>query len=696
MINMTKITFIAFVLNLSLIYGQDMKSSFYLGTMQPWATAEEISGTDTEIVHQELNINLVGALTNEDRTYSVYQRITCRYGTPVPQSVTFDAFYTLVIDSVSIKGSPKSVTRTEQQLTVPLSAQDFVSDSCIIELWYRYVGDGQRGFFYYPQSPGTGTLERLAYSFTEPDDSPYWFVTKNDTHVKPTLAMNITVPDGYKAGANGILIGKITNPDGSMTFQWRENHPIAMYLTSFAVSKYMTFSDYYHRLSNPQDSVEIKYYIWADDYDMPLSSTTTYSAKRCFVNVVDMMEYYSTIFCEYPFDKYGMVAVYPFNAGGMEHQTLTTIHRNWIRVQQGVAEHGFTEGGIAHELVHQWFGDLITCATWADIWLNESFATYGEKLWEEHFYGKPLFDTLMRQTMYFNNSSWAYPIYNPPNQYLFGDLVYDKGSWVLHMLRYVMGDSSFFTLLKTYANDSTFRYKTALTSQFAGLASQIAGQDLSQFFDQWVYHKGWPVYEYSSIQSPSRQIPDGYTVSVLLSQVQNNPAKAGNIPSDGTIFVMPVQLRCYMSGKDTLLTVMNTQQQEMFSFTLPQRVDSVVVDPDNRILKQFYNPRNKTDTGSIFSILPMEFKLYQNYPNPFNPNTIIRYDIPRRTHVILTVTDILGQEVRRLIDDIKDAGKQSVIWNGRNNENFTMASGVYFVTLRTENFLSTQKIILLR
>jgi aminopeptidase N len=459
------------------------------------------------------------------------------------------------------------------------------------------------------------------------------------------------------------------------------------------VSNYLTFSDYYHRVSNPADSVEIKYYVWPDDYDSNISSAITYSAKKCFVNVVDMMEYYSTIFGEYPFDKYGMAVVFPFNAGGMEHQTITTIKRTWIRIQQGGHEQGFSEGGIAHELVHQWYGDLITCGTWADIWLNESFATYGEKLWQEHFYGKQQFDSLMRQTMLFSNPSWAYPIYNPPGQYLFGDLVYDKGSWVLHMLRYVMGDSNFFALLKTYADDPGFRFGTATTSQFADLASRIAGQDLSQFFNQWIYHTGWPVYEYSSLQSP---LPGDHAVSLTLTQVQNDASKSGDIPRDGTTFVMPIQLRCYMGGTDTLLTFMDTKEQEVFLFSLPDHVDSIVIDPDNRILKQVFNPKTRTDTNSALNILPKDFILYQNFPNPFNPSTIIRYDIPRRTHAVVTITNILGQEVRRLVDDVKEPGRQTTVWDGRNDDNLLMASGVYFVTLRAGDYLSTQKILLLR
>ncbi len=681
---MTQKFLIALLVNLSVVFGQDMKSSFDHGSAHPWVAEEALS--DAGVVHHELNINLVDALTTDTVRYSVYQRITYRSTGVIPSSITLDAFSTLNIDSVRIMGNLKSIERTNQDLTIPLDAADFTSDSCIIELSYHYSGDGRRGFFCYAQS--SETLERLAYSFTEPDDSPYWFVTINDNRVKPSVTMNITVPGGFLAGANGILTGTTTNPDGTVVYHWREDHPVAMYLTAFAVSKYATYSDYYHRLSNPNDSVEMKYSVWGDDLN-----GDTYNARACFVNVVDMMEFYSKTFGEYPFEKYGMVAVSPFNAGGMEHQTLTTIHRWWIAVRHG-AEHGNYEGGIAHELVHQWFGDLITCETWADIWLNESFATYGEKLWQEHFYGKSKFNDLMRSTMNFNGSGWQNPIYvDPPPAYLFYDVVYDKGSWVLHMLRYVMGDSSFFTLLKLYATDSSYYYKTARTTQFTDLASQVAGTTLSPFFNQWLYHAGWPVYEYSSNQIPTA---DGYTVSVHLSQVQNDAAKTGDIPRDGTIFVMPVQMRCYMAGEDTLLTFVDTLETETFSFTMPQPVDSVVIDPDNRILKQFYQPQTRTDTGSNFFGLPQEFKLYQNYPNPFNPSTVIRYDIPRRSRVTITVATMLGQEVRRLVDDVREAGKQNVTWDGRSGGNLMMASGVYFITLRAGDFHSTQKILLIR
>jgi aminopeptidase N len=682
---MTRKFLIAFFMNLSLVFGQEMKSPFNPIAASPWIV--EDAGSEAGVVHHELNINLVDALTTDTIRYSVYQRIIYRSNIEIPSSITLDAYSTLNIDSVRVKENLKSFDRTGQQLTIPLVAADFASDSCIIELWYRYSGNGRRGFFCYAQSPPE-TLERLAYTFTEPNDSPFWFVTINDNMVKPTVTMNITVPGGFLAAANGILTGTTTNPDGTLVYHWREDHPVAMYLTAFAVSKYATYSDYYHRLSNPSDSVEIKYYVW--DADL---AGENYNARACFVNVVDMMEYYSQIFGEYPFDKYGMVAVDPFGAGGMEHQTLTTIKRGWIAVRHG-QENGRYEGGIAHELVHQWYGDLITCETWADIWLNESFATYGDKLWQEHFYGNQHFKDLMQSTMNFNGGGWQSPIYvNPPPAYLFYDVVYNKGSWVLHMLRYVMGDSSFFTLLKSYATDSKFYYATALTSQFTDLASQVAGTNLTPFFNQWIYHAGWPVYEYSSNQVPSE---NGYTVSVHLSQVQNDTTKTKDFLRDGTIFVMPVQMRCSTAGEDTLLTFMNTQETETFSFTLPQPVDSVVIDPDNRILKQFYQPQTRTDTGSNIFGLPQKFNLYQNYPNPFNPSTVIRYDVPRRSRITITVANMLGQEIKRLVDDVREAGKQSVTWDGRGSGNSMMASGVYFITLRADNFHSTQKILLIR
>ncbi len=650
----------------------------------------ESPASTTGIYHYELNINLAGCFQNNLPQFSAHEKIYYRTVSPYPSQLTFDCVQ-LTIDSVKIGSTRKNDSTTLANIIIPVSSADFQTDTTVINIWYRYVGTGTRGFYYYSEEAGA-TLAPLVYTMSEPTDAPYWFVTVNDNKVKPSLNTNITVPVGYQAASNGLLMNTVANANSTVTFQWQETHPIAMYLICFTCSQYREFSAYYHRVTNPADSIEIKYYIWNDDYDSPLTDQITHSAVKCFVNVPRMLEFYSRTYGEYPFDKYGMAAVYPFAFGGMEHQTMTTIHRHWLEVQKGLAERGFDEDAIAHELSHHWFGDLITCETWNDIWLNESFATYSEVLWEEFLNGQQGKLVRLQRGMNFSNPNWQYTVYAPQG-YIFGDEVYNKGGWVLHMLRSYIGDSSFFRSLRSYVADSTYRYKTARTDQFTALVQKISGKNLTKFFDQWLNHVGWPVYEYSSRQTP---VGSDYLITIHLEQVQNDPTKSGDIPRDGTIYEMPVEFRFYSGASDTTITFMNSKEEDVFSVSLPYKIDSVAFDPDLKILKQLYNVNIVTNAGQFVVPVPSSYKLYQNYPNPFNPSTIVKYDLPVAGNVRIEVLDVLGRVVATIIDEFRLPGSFLLTWDGHDYRGSALPSGVYFMRMKSNTYSSVRKIMILR
>jgi aminopeptidase N len=619
-----------------------------------------------ELLSYQLDLDFTTGLTNGTHFYSGRERVEWK---PNGDDLMILDDINLLIDSVTSGGQSLSFdTQTmANKLMITLSPSMISRDSASVDVWYAHVSADNVGYYYYDRNPGV-TLERLAYTFTEPYDSPYWFPCINDPSVKAPCSISIRVPQGYLAASNGLLKQTINNGDGSITFQWEEPHPIAMYLMVVTISKYSTFSHFYHRVSDPSDGVEIKYYVWQAD-----SAGTTYNAVTSFANVVDMMTFYSTVFGKYPFDKYGMAAVYPFGAGGMEHQTMTTIHRSWL-------ENGGSQGGIAHELAHQWWGDMVTCGTFADIWLNEGFATYSEALWEEHFYGSARFSSLMSGIQHFTNGSWQVPIYDPPENYLFGDVEYSKGAWVLHMLRGLLGDSAFFNVFKTYRQ--RFEYKSATTDDFAAATSSVAGRDLSWFFNQWIYAKGWPIYAYRwTAQSGG----GGYDVKVDIQQQQ-----------DEDVFQMPVQLKLQGGGRDTLVVADNTMRNQSFSFVIPFRPDTVYFDPGEWILKQLssiFLSDPGTDNG-----LPHSFVLYQNYPNPFNLATVIRYYLPATGIVGLKVYDLLGREVVALVNEEELAGFHEFSFDAER-----LTSGVYFYSLRvtsatetTSAFVDTKKMLLLK
>jgi aminopeptidase N len=204
------------------------------------------------------------------------------------------------------------------------------------------------------------------------------------------------------------------------------------------------------------DSIPVQYYVWQAD---------SVKTAKFLPTVKQMISGLGNLFGPYPWDKYGMSGVSPFLYGGMEHQTMTTL-------QQSYETEEFV---VVHELTHQWWGDLVTCGTWSDIWLNESFATYGEVLWSEITGGVAGRKSYMFGMQGFANASWQGAVYNPEGQgyYLFDDLVYNKGGWVLHTLRGAIGDSAFFQSLRAWRQ--AYGQASATTSDFQGVVESVVG-----------------------------------------------------------------------------------------------------------------------------------------------------------------------------------------------------------------------------
>jgi aminopeptidase N len=426
-------------------------------------------------------------------------------------------------------------------------------------------------------------------------------------------------------------------------------------------SKYSTFSHFYHKVTNPSDSLEVKYYIWPAD-----SAGARFNAVQAFSKVPEMMRVYAAIFGEYPFEKYGMAAVYPFFYGGMEHQTITTIHRSWL----SVAGYPYNEDGIAHELAHQWWGDLVTCGTFKDIWLNESFATYAEALWHENEYGSASYDQKMKNILFFDGT-WTHAIYDPEGQGqpLFGSAEYQKGAWVLHMLRYMLGDSMFFRTLENYR--SGYEYSTATTSNFNFVVNSTAGKNYDWFFNEWIYGPGWPTYAYR-VQ---------WNDTTLMYDLQ-----VRQLQTSYPFFKMPIEVKVSYQGIDSVYVLTDSLPYQ--EFPLQANIDSVKFDPRNRIIKQIgLWPTSVSDDRRK----PRKLELRQNYPNPFNPVTNFEFRISNFEFVKLTVYNILGQGVATLVSGVLQPGSYEVKWDATN-----LPSGIYFYRLQTQKQTLTRKMILMR
>ena len=318
---------------------------------------------------------------------------------------------------------------------------------------------------------------------------------------------------------------------------------------------------------------------------------------------------------------------------------------------------------------------MITCKDWHHGWLNEGFATYCEALWAEHTGGFDLYKSYM-QTLKYQDGGTVHlqDISNPFG--IFVSIIYDKGAYVLHMLRGVLGDSVFFASLADYAANQNFRYGHATTEDFQVVCETTSQQDLDFFFEQWIYDEFYPMYGYNYSQNTST----GET-NIYIRQLQ---ADFGRRP----VFTMPIELKfLFQDGGDTVITVWNNQQTQTFTLTLPKVISGFEFDPNQWIL----STSQVVAVGRESSTLPARFSLEQNYPNPFNGVSNFELRIAEASHIKVLIFDILGNEVATLVDEVRQPGVYRIPWNSGANP-----SGIYFCQFSAGVFSQTRKIALVR
>ncbi len=391
------------------------------------------------------------------------------------------------------------------------------------------------------------------YTLSEPYEARNWWPCKDFPSDKANSAeIRFTVSDDIIAVSNGALTDLIENGNGTHTFVWEENHPITTYLISLAAGNYITIQD--ETTSVNGDVIPLEYWIFESESE---NSTVINSIEE----VPDMIECFETGFGAYPFtdEKYGMAS---FGwGGGMEHQTVSSMgsYSNYI---------------VAHELGHQWWGDMITCRTFNHIWLNEGFASYSEALWRECKMGVDSYHSYMGN-MDGGSNGFDGPIFiaDTSNFWnIFSIIVYDKGAWVLHMLRHVMGDDDFFAGLSHYYD--LYQYSTAVTEDLSAAMSDIYGSDLSWFFDEWIYGERRPKYFYWTFWKESA---GGFEIDFNLQQIQSDTE---------TFFTMPVDIGFSDGAQESIASVFNDQSPQMFVISTDFLPTEIQIDPDDWILNE--------------------------------------------------------------------------------------------------------------
>ena len=511
---------------------------------------------------------------------------------------------------------------------------------------------GRWGYYFFLDT--LGIPSNLGYTMAEPSDARFWLPCLDSPADKATAELYVSVPAGYVAASNGQLIDVVPAPGERVIWHWRETHQIAAYLLCITASKFTISSIPYVRAAG--DTIPVQYYAWpADSVD----------CAGILPHVRAMIAGLST--------RFGTLSLQQIWHGRRDSLRLwrygTPDDHDDVNLYLKTDERV-----LVHELAHQWWGDLVTCGTWKDVWLNESFATYAEALWAEINGGEGALRTYMKGSLeHFYMGSWQGGPYDPEGQgfNLFDDVVYSKGAWVLHTLRGVIGDSTFFAVLSRYR--SLYSGSSATTDDFRAVVDSVTGHPMQWFFDEWVYGKGWPVY--ASTYSWS-----GGTLSLRLTQEQS---------SSWPVFTMPLQIRARDVAHDTLFTITPAGRVHEVQIPLSFAPDSIAIDPDNWVLKEI----GKTNDVAQASETPARVMLLQNYPNPFNAGTVMGYRVEGSGSgvVRLAVYDMLGREVAMLVHERKVPGDYRVTFDATG-----LSSGVYYARLQVDGNTMVKPMLLVR
>lgn len=561
------------------------------------------------------------------------------YFTVVSDSLTqliLDLSDKMNVDSILHRGQPLAFVHNNDELQINFTQTLYKNTIDSLSIYYNgYPTQSGYDAFNITYHPHGSTL----WTLSEPYGAMEWWPNKQSlTDKADSIDIYIRTSLTNRVASNGVLM-KIDTINQLHRFHWKSNYPIASYLIAIAITNYEVFTD---RIYIDNDSLNLLYYLFPGD---SVGKANSYRVTPVFIKLFDSLA------GTYPFikEKYGHASF--GTGGGMEHQTMSFM--------------GYYSGSlIAHELAHQWFGDAITCGSWRDIWLNEGFATYFEGLtYENNMIHDSAYWMIWKQEKINSaltqphGSVWVDDTTNV-NRIFNSALSYSKGAYLLHMLRWKMGDSSFFTGIKQYMKDPKLLYSFARTADLKRHLEVSSGLDLTEFFNDWFYGKGYPGYSirWSNIES---------AVEITITQTQSD--------SSVTFFDIPVPILLQTTAADTLLKLEPTHSPQSFTIDMNREVKEIIFNPQLSIL---------SDSAMISGISVHEKALnnIKIYPNP-SKNSI---------HIELKDAALKIEEMQ--LFDMQ--GRMIFKMNFQEEISLTeLNASIYFLQLISENGISRHKII---
>jgi aminopeptidase N len=637
----------------------------------------------------------------------------------------------MTISTVRVKSGP-TLAYTHADDVVEITLDKTYDSGDVVQLEFEYSGHPAEGVYF--ESNG------VVHSVSWPDYAHCWFPCYDHPGDKADegCEIEISVPVGWGAAMVG---RKMT------TYRYRFFDPICTYNIAWN-----TKDDYmvYTQTSLTPGCPRLEYALYPEDYG---------HAPTAFANMPEAVDFFADTYGGWPYEdtKFGIAEV-PLG-GGMEHPTCISIGHNFIPGSLAY------EWLYVHETGHMWFGDSVGLADWRDFWLSEGFATYGDALWKEEHYGQEDFLERMEdfKNAYFaEDASNRFPIYDP--EVMLSATVYEKGAWVLHMLRHLYDtDAEFFATVEDYY--ATYAHSTTITDDLQALAEDHYGASLDWFFEEWIYMAGYPEYEYDweATGAGGRE-----TVTINVHQIQE-------LDDETPVFEMPIDFLVTTADGEELVTVWNDQQDQSFDvqLTVSGAVTDVELDPGFWLLCKSenttdveltsfeaesvragieltwdcedgrtvgFNLYRSASSGNATTLrgkinaelitgdppyryldadvseginyqywlealdaggaaetygpvectwrgaLPTSYALYQSRPNPASGAATIAFDLPKPSHVTISVYDLAGREILTIVNGSLTAGEHEAEVSG-------LAPGVYVYKMSAGPFNAVRKMV---
>jgi aminopeptidase N len=479
----------------------------------------------------------------------------------------------LTIDKVNLAGGAALQFRKDDN-HIYIALDHPYSHGSSGEVQITYHGNPAKGLYFVRRSEAYPDSPPQIWSHGEEEDNHYWFPCYDSPNDKSTTEIVASVPGDWVVVSNGKLVSEKRNPDGTKVFDWVESVPHSIYLTSIVAGPFIKFEQ--HAGDKP-----VTYYV------APGVDEST--ALRSFGGTPDMISVYTKLLgVPYPYEKYAQSAVSNFIAGGEENVSATTQTDTTLHDETAERDKYSSQGLVAHELAHQWFGDLVTTEDWPNIWLNEGFATFMEAQYtlahdgEDEYRGEIFRNGETYQQE--DRGQYRRPIVErryTDDGHLFDRTTYQKGSVVLDMLDYVLGHETLFRGLNHYL--SLYREKSVTTADLIKALGEATGQDLNWFFNEWVYGAGYPEYKVNASWDPSAKMEH---IKVAQTQV---------LQEDTPLFRMPVDISITTASGTRLYEVVAEGREQDLYFPAESSPLMVLFDAGNRVLKSLDFDKSEGD-----------------------------------------------------------------------------------------------------